>query len=94
MPAGSVPSNPSDYLEENRLQTLVSFLKAGFDMVVIDCPSAAEEPATMLIGKFVEQNIFVLNTESSTSQTLSTLNNLAINEKFKKISVVLNNKEI
>ncbi|MCQ2190367.1 MAG: Wzz/FepE/Etk N-terminal domain-containing protein [Paludibacteraceae bacterium] len=92
MPTGTVPSNPSDYLEENKLQTLVSFLKAGFDMVVINCPSAADESSTMLIGKFVEQNIFVLNTETSTTKTLSILNNLAINEKFKNISVILNNK--
>lgn len=94
MPAGSIPSNPSDILNETRLQSLFAFLKSGFDMVVVNSPSAVEESATLLIGKLVDQNIFVLNTESADVNTVGILSNFAVEEKFKNISVVLNHKEI
>ena len=61
MPTGTTPSNPSDLLNESKLQTLVTFMKSGFDMVIVNCPTSVEESATVLIGKLMDQSIFVLN---------------------------------
>lgn len=94
MPAGSIPSNPSDLLNENKLQTLIAFMKAGFDIVVVNCPTSVEESATVLIGKLMDKSIFVLNTETSDVKSVSLLNNYAAEEKFKDISVVLNCKKV
>ena len=94
MPAGSIPSNPSDLLNENKLQTLIALMKAGFDIVVVNCPTSVEESATVLIGKLMDKSIFVLNTETSDVKSVSLLNNYAAEEKFKDISVVLNCKKV
>lgn len=94
MPAGSIPSNPSDLLNENKLETLFSFMKSGFDIVVVNCPSSIKESATVLIGRFMDKSIFVFNTETSNVKTVSLLSNIAEEEKYKGISVVLNRKEV
>lgn len=93
MTAGSIPSNPSDLLNETKLQTLFAFVKSGFDMVIVNGPSSVEESATVLIGKLVDKSIFVFNTETSNVKTVSLLKNFIAEEKFKDISVVLNRKE-
>lgn len=90
IPTGCSPSNPSDFLNESKLQTLIDFMKSGFDMVIVNCPTPVEESATVLIGKLMDQSIFVLNTETSTVNTVSILNNIADEKKFNDISVVLN----
>ena len=94
MPAGNIPSNPSDLLNENKLQTLIAFLKSGFDIVVVNCPTSVDESATVLIGKLMDKSIFVLNTDTSDAKAVSLLNNYAAEEKFKDISVVLNCKKV
>ena len=94
MTAGSIPSNPSDLLNETKLQTLFVFVKSGFDMVIVNGPSSVEESATVLIGKLVDKSIFVFNTETSNVKTVSLLNNFIEEEKFKGISVILNHKEV
>ena len=94
MTAGSIPSNPSDLLNETKLQTLFAFVKSGFDMVIVNGPSSVEESATVLIGKLVDKSIFVFNTETSNVKTVSLLNNFIEEEKFKGISVILNHKEV
>ncbi len=94
VPAGKMPSNPSDLLNESKLQTFFAFMKSGFDIVVVNCPTPIVESATVLIGKFVDQSIFVLNTETSNAKSVSYLNNFVAETKFKDISVVLNCKKI
>lgn len=94
MTAGSIPSNPSDLLNETKLQTLFAFVKSGFDMVIVNGPSSVEESATVLIGKLVDKSIFVFNTETSNVKTVSLLNNYIEEEKFKGISAILNHKEV
>lgn len=94
VPAGKMPSNPSDLLNESKLQTFFAFMKSGFDIVVVNCPTPTVESATVLIGKFVDQSIFVLNTETSNAKSVSYLNNFVAETKFKDISVVLNCKKI
>ena len=94
MPTGKVPSNPSDLLNERKLQTLFAFMKAGFDVVVVNCPTSTDESATVLIGKLMDQSIFVLNTETSNAKTVSLLGNFVAESKFKNISVVLNCKKV
>lgn len=94
MPAGDSPSNPSDLLDENKLQSLFTFMKAGFDMVIVNCPTSVKEPSTVLVGKLMDQTIFVLNTASSDINTVAKLNNIVSENKFKDISVVLNHKDV
>ena len=94
MPTGKVPSNPSDLLNERKLQTLFAFMKSGFDVVVVNCPTSIDESATVLIGKLMDQSIFVLNTETSNAKSSCLLNNFVAESKFKDISVVLNCKKV
>lgn len=94
MPTGTTPSNPSDLLNESKLQTLVTFMKSGFDMVIVNCPTSVEESATVLIGKLMDQSIFVLNTETSDINSVAILNNIVTENKYKGISVVLNRTDV
>lgn len=94
MPAGNLPSNPSDLLNENKLQTLMTFLKSGFDTVIINCPSSIEESSIALIGKYAEKTLFILDTDSNASKTNELISNFVNENKFKGISIVLNRKDL
>lgn len=92
IPTGNVPSNPSDLLNEKKLQSLISFLKAGFDVVIFNCPSANEESANELIGKLVDRSVFVMNTESTRAAATNLLRSYMEEEKFNGLSLILNKK--
>ena len=69
-------------------------MKSGFDMVIVNCPTSVEESATVLIGKLMDQSIFVLNTETSDINSVAILNNIVTENKYKGISVVLNRTDV
>jgi len=92
IPTGKVPDNPSDLFNEKKLQTLITFLKASYDVVVLNCPSTSEESANELLGKLVDRTIFVLNTESTRAVSTNLLRGYIEDEKYKGISLILNRK--
>ena len=92
IPVGKAPNNPSDLLNETKLQSLVNFLKAGFDVVILNCPSSVDDSASELIGKLVDHTVFVLNTESTRAKDTNLLRSYIEEDKFNGISLILNRK--
>lgn len=92
IPTGKVPAHPSDLLNESKLQTLVDFLKASYDVVILNCPSSAEESANELIGKLVDRTVFVMHSVTTRAAATALLNDYIEEERYKGISLVLNRR--
>jgi len=70
LPAGPVPSNPSELLSSARLEELIQRLKADYDFIIFDSPPMADVTDAILIGKIVNQAILVARSSVSTYESL------------------------
>jgi tyrosine-protein kinase Etk/Wzc len=93
IPAGPVPSNPSELLYSYRMHDLLSELKSSFDYILIDCaPIGLVSDAIPLI-KVSDINLFVIR--SKVSKFSAALIPDALSREFglNNIAIVLNSFE-
>ncbi len=66
MPAGSIPSNPSEMLSSNRFERFVSGLSEVFGWVVIDSPPVMAVTDASLLAHITTGVLFVVGAEQTT----------------------------
>lgn len=70
--AGTVPPNPSDLLESERMRELIAYLRSEYDLVIIDTPpTSAVSDAIHLLGEV--DGVLILARLGKTSRDLAEL---------------------
>ena len=59
LPAGKLPSNPSELVGSARMKTLISLLKGKYDRLIIDCPPVSAVSDPLVISALAEGTIFL-----------------------------------
>lgn len=97
LPGGTVPPNPSELLESNKMGELVKMLERDYDIILFDCPPVIGLSDPLIITKYVDTTIIVTAYKSTPTEMLKkTVKNLeAVNAKiagviFNKVPSVTN----
>lgn len=90
LPIGKVPPNPAELLENGRLSDLVKEAKKEYDYVLLDCPPVNIVVDTQIVGRLADATLFVVRAGLLEKGALAELAMLYGENKFKRISVVLN----
>lgn len=90
IPAGKMPPNPTELLEDNRLAVLVDELRKHYDYVFIDCPPLDIVADTQIIGRVADRTIFIVRAGMLERSMIKELDNIYTKKKLKNIAVVLN----
>lgn len=59
LPGGTVPPNPSELLESNKMQDVVSMLEVDYDIILFDCPPVIGLSDSLIITKYVDTSVIV-----------------------------------
>lgn len=93
LPVGTIPPNPTELLAGERFQALLAELRTRYDYILIDCPPIELVADTHIIGKYVDQTIFVVRAGLLERSMLSELQRIYTEHKFKNMVVLLNGTE-
>lgn len=90
IPVGTIPPNPTELLQDGRLQRLIDTLKERFDCIFIDCPPINIVADTQIIGKVADRTIFIVRAGLLERSMLVELENDFRSGRYPGMSMVLN----
>lgn len=59
LPGGTVPPNPSELLESNKMYEVVKLLEKDFDVILFDCPPVIGLSDSLIVTKYVDTTVVV-----------------------------------
>ncbi|MFT7032727.1 MAG: tyrosine-protein kinase Etk/Wzc [Cyclobacteriaceae bacterium] len=88
--AGPTPPNPSELILSDRFEQFINDLKNKFDVVILDTPPVGLVTDGILAMKHADLPIYVVRADYSRKAYLKSINSLALNNKFKNLTAILN----
>ena len=86
LPIGTIPPNPTELLEDNKLSMLIEALRPEYDYIFIDCPPVDIVADAQIIEKWADRTIFVVRSGLLDRSMLSELENMYTGKRFKNLS--------
>lgn len=90
IPAGATPPNPTELLESNRFESLITEIKDKYKYIFIDCPPIEIIADTHIIEKYADNTFFLVRSGLLERSMLNEIEELYRGDKFKNLSIILN----
>lgn len=94
IPAGAIPPNPGELLQESRLDELFVELRKRYDYIVIDSAPIGLISDTFLLDRLSDMTLFVSRLHYTPVSMISVLNQAHEQKRLKNIACVLNGVDI
>ena len=95
LPAGSIPPNPSELIESQRMKEAVDFLRSlDYDYIIFDSAPYLPVADATILNRYVDANIFLLRAGICDLKFVEDLDQLAREKKLHNIYIVLNGVDI
>lgn len=93
LPIGKVPPNPTELLENGRMEGLIEQLRSEYDFIFIDCPPIDIVADAQILEKVADRTFFVIRAGLLDRSMLPELENIYQEKRFKNLSLILNGTE-
>ena len=93
-PAGTVPPNPSELLQNERTAQLFKQLRSQYDVVIVDTVGACIVSDTLSVAKYSDTTVVVVRANSTKNSNIYALNQLLEEGKLKNMGFVLNDEPL
>ena len=90
IPCGSIPSNPSELLQTERLDSLFAELRKRYDYIIVDTAPLAVVSDTYLLDRLADMTIFVSRYEFTPYEMVDRLNQIIEQQRMHNVACVLN----
>ena len=90
LPAGSIPPNPAELLQSDRLGKMFAELEKKFDYVVVDTAPSLLIADTFLINKYATITLYVARSGYTKIKLMDFILDAKENRKLKNLSMILN----
>jgi capsular exopolysaccharide synthesis family protein len=90
IPAGTIPSNPSELILSDRLNDLLDILKERYDYIFIDSSPVGLVSDTIHLMKQADLNLIVFRENYAEKSFVSNLKDILDKNNFKNVGMVLN----
>jgi capsular exopolysaccharide synthesis family protein len=85
-----LPSNPGEIILGPKMAELFEYLKANFDVIVIDTPPVGLVSDALTLGKWADMSFFVVRHKYSLRSSLKLVNKLNEEKRLPSLSIVIN----
>ncbi len=87
---GPIPPNASELILNNRMQELIAYAKANYDYLILDTPPIGLITDGIVLMKYTDANIFVLNTGYANKRSVENAEEIFKINNIDKVSYILN----
>ncbi len=91
LPSGSVPLNPAELLDSDRMNQLLVELQEQFDLVIFDTPPILSVSDSQILSNKCDATILVINSRTTPKESAIKAKNILEHSKANLIGVILNN---
>lgn len=91
---GPVPPNPSELLLDSRVAELFAWLRANFDVVVIDTAPVGMVSDAMTLGEFADATLYIVRQGYTYKKQVALIDEFYRENKLPKISIVINDVKL
>lgn len=85
-----LPSNPGEIILGNRMTELFDYLKANFDVIVVDTPPVGLVSDALTLGKWADMSFFVVRHKYSLRNSIKLVNKLNEEKRLPSLSIIIN----
>ena len=90
LPAGDLPSNPTELLASQQFGDLIASQRSNYDIVLIDSPETGSLADTEIIEEHSDTTIFVIRKGNTVREKVDELESTQENGKYAHLDLVLN----
>ena len=90
IPCGTVPPNPAELLQTERVEELFAELRKRYDYIIVDTAPVALVSDTYHLDRIADMTIFVCRYKYTPSEMIEYINNVVENKKMHNVACVLN----
>ena len=90
LPIGTMPPNPTELLQNERMTSAISELRQQFDYVFIDCPPIEVVADTQILAPMADRTIFIVRTGLLERSMIREIDKLYDSAKYPNMSLILN----
>lgn len=90
IPCGTIPPNPSELLQTDRVETLFAELRKRYDYIMVDTAPVALVSDTYLLDRIADATIFVSRYKYTPSEMIDYVNEVIEQKRMHNVACVLN----
>ncbi|MET0636005.1 MAG: polysaccharide biosynthesis tyrosine autokinase [Chitinophagaceae bacterium] len=90
LPCGPIPPNPAELLLEKQVSDLFAYLKANFDVVIIDTAPVGMVSDAVTLGNFADCTLYIVRQGYTYKKQISLIDELYSAKKIPSIAIVIN----
>lgn len=94
VPAGPVPPNPSELLLNHKIEELFTYLRANFDLIIIDSAPLSLVSDARILSRFADTTIFIIRQQYTPKKMLDFINDLYVKKTFANLCLLVNDVKI
>lgn len=94
VPAGPVPPNPSELMLDEKIGELFSYLKANFDIVIIDSAPMGLVSDAKVLSRFADAIVFIVRQRYTPKKQVEFINELYVKKTFSNMSLLVNDVKL
>jgi len=91
---GPVPPNPSELLLDSRVEEMFDWLKANFDVIIVDTAPVGMVSDAMTLGKFADTTLYIVRQGYTYKKQVSLIDEFYHENRLPKISIVINDVKL
>jgi capsular exopolysaccharide synthesis family protein len=91
---GPVPPNPSELLLDARVEEMFTWLRANFDMVIVDTAPVGMVSDAMTLGRFADCTLYLVRQGHTFKKQVSLIDDFYQSGKLPRISIVINDVKL
>ena len=93
MGSGTIDTNPSELLEQERTAELFNWLRENYDDIIVDTPPVSIVTDAIILARLVDVTLYVVRQGYTPKTILAFMKNLEEEQHFPKLNIVFNGIE-
>jgi capsular exopolysaccharide synthesis family protein len=87
---GSILNNPSELLEKNLLEKLITHLRGKYDQIIIDTPPIHLVTDAIIIARVVDASLYVIRQGYTLKEEFKFINDVNADNRLPKLNIIFN----